>query len=105
MDSHSFLQGNLLSPVVEPGSPALLADSLLSEPPGKPIFPYYFFNICRFYSDISFIPNTCNLCLSFLLPSFPCLAWLEFFQFCRFHFSRVSFGANFFPPTFLFVLI
>ena len=29
--------GNLPDPRIEPGSPALQADSLLSEPPGKPI--------------------------------------------------------------------
>ena len=30
------LQGDLPHPGIEPGSPALQADSLLSEPPGKP---------------------------------------------------------------------
>ena len=29
--------GYLLDPEIEPGSPAFQADSLLSEPPGKPI--------------------------------------------------------------------
>ena len=33
---HSLLQGNLPDPENEPGSPALQADSLLSEPPGSP---------------------------------------------------------------------
>ena len=33
--SLSLLQGNLPHPEIEPGSPALQADSLLSEPPGK----------------------------------------------------------------------
>ena len=28
--------GDLLNPGIEPGSPALQADALLSEPPGKP---------------------------------------------------------------------
>ena len=28
--------GNLPNPGIEPGSPSLQADSLLSEPPGKP---------------------------------------------------------------------
>ena len=32
---HSLLQGNLLDPGIELGSPALRADPLLSEPPGK----------------------------------------------------------------------
>ena len=36
VDSHSLLQGNLLDPGIEVGSPALQAGSLLSEPPGKP---------------------------------------------------------------------
>ena len=36
MGSLSLLQGNLPHPEIEPGSPALQADSLLSEPPEKP---------------------------------------------------------------------
>ena len=31
--------GDLPDPGIEPGSPALQADSLLSEPPGKPFHP------------------------------------------------------------------
>ena len=31
--------GDLPNPGIEPGSPALQADSLLSEPPGKPCIP------------------------------------------------------------------
>ena len=31
-----FLQGNLPDPEIKPGSSAMQADSLLSEPPGKP---------------------------------------------------------------------
>ena len=34
--SLSLLQGGLLNPGIEPRSPALQADSLPSEPPGKP---------------------------------------------------------------------
>ena len=34
--SHALLQGNLPNPGIEPGSPILQADSLPSEPPGKP---------------------------------------------------------------------
>ena len=36
MGSHFFPLGNLPDPGLELGSPALEADSLLSEPPGKP---------------------------------------------------------------------
>ena len=36
MGCHSLLQGIFLTPGIEPGSPVLQADSLLSEPPGKP---------------------------------------------------------------------
>ena len=36
MGCHSFLQGNLPFPGIEPRSPTLQADSLPSEPPGKP---------------------------------------------------------------------
>ena len=32
--------GDLPDPGIKPGSPALQADSLPSEPPGKPIFPF-----------------------------------------------------------------
>ena len=35
--SHSLLQRSLPDPAVEPGSPVLQADSLLSEAPGKPL--------------------------------------------------------------------
>ena len=34
---HALLQGNLPSPRIEPRAPTLQADSLLSEPPGKPV--------------------------------------------------------------------
>ena len=33
---HALLQGNLSNPGIQPKSPTLQADSLLSEPPGKP---------------------------------------------------------------------
>ena len=36
---HALLQGNLPSPGIKPRSPALQADSLPSEPPGKPWLP------------------------------------------------------------------
>ena len=36
---HALLQGNLPNLGMEPRSPALQADSLLSEPPGKPLLP------------------------------------------------------------------
>ena len=65
--------GHLPNPGIEPRSPALQTDSLPAEPPGKPIFPYYFFSICRFCSEVSFIPSACNLCLSLLPPPF--LVW------------------------------
>ena len=38
MGSHSLTPGDLPDPGIEPGSPALQADSLPSEPPGKPIY-------------------------------------------------------------------
>ena len=36
MGCHFLLQGILPNPGIQPGSPALQADSLPSEPPGKP---------------------------------------------------------------------
>ena len=45
--------GDLPDPGIEPGSPALQADSLLSEPPGKPhMKSYYLLN------TVSLIPIT-----------------------------------------------
>jgi len=35
VDCHFLLQGNLPDPGIKPWSPALLADALTSEPPGK----------------------------------------------------------------------
>ena len=37
MVCHFLLQGDLRNPGIEPGSPALQADSLLTELPGKPM--------------------------------------------------------------------
>ena len=37
---HSLLQGDLPDPGIEPRSPTLQADALLSEPPGKPFGSY-----------------------------------------------------------------
>ena len=39
--------GDLPNPGIEPGSPALQADALLSEPPGKPNF-FFFYAITYF---------------------------------------------------------
>ena len=41
---HALLQGNLPNPGTEPRSPALQADSLPSEPPGKPKSPRELFD-------------------------------------------------------------
>ena len=44
---HSFLQGNLADPGTEPGSPALQADSLPSEPSGKPyLYTILYIEVC-----------------------------------------------------------
>ena len=37
---HSFLRGGLPNPGIKPRSLALQADSLPSEPPGKPVYVY-----------------------------------------------------------------
>ena len=37
MGCHFLLQGNLLNPGIEPGSPTLWADYLPTESPGKPL--------------------------------------------------------------------
>ena len=38
-------EGNLPDPGIDPRSPALQADSLLSEPPGKPLYIYVMIKI------------------------------------------------------------
>ena len=42
--------GTLTNPGIEPGSPALQAGSLLSEPPGKPVgmFTYVLLTCCQY---------------------------------------------------------
>ena len=51
--------GNLPNPVIKPRSPALQADSLPSEPPGKPLIPYFLYlsspsgNILQNHNTIS----------------------------------------------------
>ena len=70
MGCHSLLQGNLPNPGIEPGSPTLQVDSLLSEPPGKPQFSHSHatFYSCLFFSFTRFPSSTLNmLILSFLL--------------------------------------
>ena len=49
--SHSLLQGNLPNSGIKPRFPTLQADSLLSEPPGKPRAIYILF---QFLSILSF---------------------------------------------------
>ena len=50
--------GDLPNPGIEPGSPALQADALLSEPPGKNSFIKYL--MCRFFFSV------CGLSFSYL---------------------------------------
>ena len=66
VDCHSLLQGNLPYSVIEPGSPALQEDSLLSEPPGEhPIYNKRFF----FKSNLS--NRVMNTCIFFYLEPLP----------------------------------
>ena len=46
--------GDFPNPGMEPGSPALQADSLPSDPPGKPVFSIYHpqINICLSYAQV-----------------------------------------------------
>ena len=46
----SFLPGDLPEPGIKPGSPALQADSLPSEPPGKTLFNVLLF--CEYESTV-----------------------------------------------------
>ena len=51
--SCSLLQGGLPNPRIEPRSPALQADSLPAEPPGKPV--YYIYVILYFLMNIQLV--------------------------------------------------
>ena len=64
--SHCFLQGNLSDPGIEPRSPALQADSLPSEPPGKPF--------CMFVKGKCLIPSL-SLALDSLHTTSPASSW------------------------------
>ena len=50
MGGHFLLQGDLPDPGIEPRSPALQADALTSEPPGKPeellLLIFFVFSLC-----------------------------------------------------------
>ena len=73
---------------IEPGSPALQADSLLSEPPGKPIYKLHMYLLCL-SREVLYIQPIAN-CLknhlfvnyvlfgSYSFPSYP----IVFFIFC-----------------------
>ena len=50
--------GDLPDPEIEPRSPALQADSLPSEPPGKPSLTHYLHSVC--YSLGNFWFRECN---------------------------------------------
>ena len=56
--------GDLPNPGIEPGSPVLQADSLLTEPPGKPILFYWFSSVAQS------CPTLCNP-MDCSTPSFP----------------------------------
>ena len=47
--------GDLPDPGIEPGSPSLQADSLLSEPPGKPINIILVVNFSLFYERMKIV--------------------------------------------------
>ena len=56
--------GNLPNPGIKPRSPALQADSLLTEPPGKPILFHWFSSVAQSR------PTLCNP-MDCSMPSFP----------------------------------
>ena len=45
--------GNLPDPGIQPGSPALQADSLLTEPPGKPLLLLSHFSHVQFFETVA----------------------------------------------------
>ena len=52
--------GDLPDPGIEPGSPALQADALTSEPPGKPVWPNGLNKSCFKFSPEKFCQNYWN---------------------------------------------
>ena len=66
MGSLSLLQGNLPDPGIEPGSPALQADSLPAEPQGKPkkwaLLPKSGYSLlcCTIFLVAQMVKNPCN---------------------------------------------
>ena len=56
--------GDPPNPGIKPGSPALQADALLSEPPGKPIkyiYIYFFLNLTLENEKVEFENSECKL--------------------------------------------
>ena len=64
-------QGNLPDPGIEPGSPAVQADSLLSEPPGLSVMPNLFSEVDVTIGSISF----CS-CYWFISMSIYAFSWI-----------------------------
>ena len=71
MGSHSLLRG-LPEPGIEPGSPTLQADFLLSEPP-RTLLPAFFFFF--FWCKHPFTETMLENWGSVFLISAPCLVW------------------------------
>ena len=69
MGSHFLLQEDLPDPGIEPRSPALRADTLPSEPPGKPIHTYIYtiYSEVKIKHDLSDTqPSAMTLCETYL---------------------------------------
>ena len=64
--------GDLPYPGIEPGSPALQTESLLSELPGKPLRTCCY---CYYCSVLKSCPTLCN-CMNCHMPGFPVLPYL-----------------------------
>ena len=72
--------GDLLNPGIEPRSPTLQADSLLSELPGKPMFLIFFkiFSLILFLIQISFCSLTFSIAsfiFKYVKLSISCILW------------------------------
>ena len=67
--SHSLLQGNLPNPGIKPRSPALQANSLPAEPPGKPWSSVHKGNGSADLEESMFRPQEACRCLNVCVPS------------------------------------
>ena len=94
---HALLQGNLSNPGIQPRSPALQADSLPTEPPGKPeviLITVYFKLIITYilmYSKVLYFYSLPTICFDVTIYIFLSYVSLYYFSY-SFFFLLLSFS-------------